>query len=415
MSFAPSRQLVGSDGQRWRCCAGAAIVNSLGHLLVGERIKIPGAWNCPQGGIDAEAAAHAGPESALEAAAREAFEEVGLRVGVHIVPIAIMSDEAAVKYEAGGWLKKEGFAGQALHWALFGCCDAVGDADAAAMCDLSGHGGESAEFSSVRWQPMDEVVASMWEMKRAPYAALQQWATPLLDEWRASAVARVDLSGTWARDASRNLRLEEALLARGINSAAAKVEATRPYVQAWAKGGDGGSGVWRVTTFGEDGVSVKRSLEYALGEWEESYPAGSLLFGQGPGTLRRRTGWLPMPAGGSLPLRGGMAEGGATEAGADEPTYPTALPATPPRVAHTTWTTRTDGGRGGTEVVMRFLRTEGGGTAADGESVLVVRRQFGAPGGEAAPVSEETFVRRTHAKPVAPEADGTRKRKTTEG
>ena len=70
------------------------------------------------------------PETALEAASREAFEEVGLRIGVDIVPIAAMSDDAAVKYEAGGWLKQAGFAGQQLHWVLFTCCNAVGDVDA---------------------------------------------------------------------------------------------------------------------------------------------------------------------------------------------------------------------------------------------------------------------------------------------
>lgn len=103
--FAPSREIKGSDGRRWRCCAGAAVVNSQGHLLVAERIKIPGAWICPQGGIDAESKLHTDPETALEAAAREAYEEVGLRVGVHILPIAVMSDDAAVRY---GWRLAQG-------------------------------------------------------------------------------------------------------------------------------------------------------------------------------------------------------------------------------------------------------------------------------------------------------------------
>ena len=110
-TFAPSREAVDADGRRWRCCAGAAIINSSGQLLVGERIKISGAWNCPQGGMDAVSKS-GNPETALEAASREAFEEVGLRVDTHIVPIAAMSDDAAVKYEAGGWLKQAGFAGQ---------------------------------------------------------------------------------------------------------------------------------------------------------------------------------------------------------------------------------------------------------------------------------------------------------------
>ena len=112
MEFPPSQEYSTPDGRRWRKCAGAAIVNSAGHLLVGERIKIAGAWNCPQGGMDASSREHSRPETVLEAAAREAFEEVGLKVGEHIVPIAAMDDEQAVRYAAGGWLAQEGYAGQ---------------------------------------------------------------------------------------------------------------------------------------------------------------------------------------------------------------------------------------------------------------------------------------------------------------
>jgi putative (di)nucleoside polyphosphate hydrolase len=49
----------------------ALIVNSVGNLLICERWTIPGAWQFPQGGVDAG-------ESLEEALYREVKEEVGL-------------------------------------------------------------------------------------------------------------------------------------------------------------------------------------------------------------------------------------------------------------------------------------------------------------------------------------------------
>lgn len=143
------RTIVG--GAKWRKCAAAAIIDSSGRILIGERIKIAGAWNCPQGGMDAVPV----PETVAAAAAREAYEEMGLRAAdangesAHMVLAAAQeSDEEAVRYEAGGWLANAGFAGQQcarararaceartqtsldrLHWALFFVADARLDAN----------------------------------------------------------------------------------------------------------------------------------------------------------------------------------------------------------------------------------------------------------------------------------------------
>ena len=165
------KSVVATDdqGRRWRKCAAAAIVNGVGQILVGERIKIKGSWNTPQGGLE-------DGESALAAATREAEEEVGLVVGKHILPVAAMDDAAAVRYEAGGWLAKAGFAGQQLHWSLFTTKDPVLDVQA---CDLSG-GGEAPEFSRVEWRSIDAVVEGIWAPKRAPYEAMRAWVLPQL-------------------------------------------------------------------------------------------------------------------------------------------------------------------------------------------------------------------------------------------
>ena len=156
--YAPPVVITSPDGRRWRQCAGAAIINSRGELLVGERLKIANAWNCPQGGVDAG-------ESLVGAASREADEEVGLVVGTHIAPIATMGPAGGVQYEAKGWLRKEGFAGQQLHWTLFRTISAVGDRAVGDIADLQGRNGEAAEFKQVRWMPIEQVVDSMWEAR----------------------------------------------------------------------------------------------------------------------------------------------------------------------------------------------------------------------------------------------------------
>jgi len=56
---------------RYRPNVAALIVNSVGGLLICERSTMPGAWQFPQGGVDAH-------ESLVDALFREVREEVGL-------------------------------------------------------------------------------------------------------------------------------------------------------------------------------------------------------------------------------------------------------------------------------------------------------------------------------------------------
>lgn len=356
-AFAPSQATVSADGRRWRKCAAAAIFNTKGEVLVGERLKIPGSWNCPQGGMDAEPVA----ESVVQAAAREAHEECGLRLGQEIAAIAAMDDDddRAVKYEAGGWLKAEGFAGQQLHWALFLCCSAPGDMMPELITNLNGLGGEAAEFAHVKWQRLEEVILGMWPAKRAPYEALASWAMPILSSRLGMAQLLNGLEGRWVREANRNVGVEAALLARGVAAPDAVLEATKPYEQLWTRDADGKS--WAVTTRTTSvpsGQPMERRLVYTLGNWDETYVGGSTLYGAAAtaeaGHLRRRTGWLAEPDATSA-AGDGNASGSC---GADAITF---LP--PSCVAHTTWTARHDGGA---EIVSRYRRGD----------TLVVRRAW---------------------------------------
>lgn len=260
-------------------CAGVAVLNSKGHLLVGERLKIPGAWQCPQGGVDEG-------EELLQAAIREAYEEVGLQAGVHMATVEVMSEDAAVRYEAGGWLRDAGFVGQQLHWVLFRCAHARGDSDASAMLNLSGLGGEAPEFSQVRWAPIDEVVAGIWPAKQPLYLALKEWADNHQDRYLA-ACAAADLSGRWLRDSSLGTNVAAAAMARRHTRDEAEAFAAAPCAVEWQRAAPQPSGEWsggyRVTAFQEDGETPLKEIVYSPGD-----TAGT------SGGLRRAF-WLPEP------------------------------------------------------------------------------------------------------------------------
>ena len=63
---------MAKPAQYFRAGAGALIVNADGHVLAIERADIAGAWQLPQGGLDAS-------EEPLRAAYREIAEETGIQ------------------------------------------------------------------------------------------------------------------------------------------------------------------------------------------------------------------------------------------------------------------------------------------------------------------------------------------------
>jgi len=62
----------------YRPCAGVLLTNAEGLIFTGERIDTPGAWQMPQGGIDAG-------ESAEQAALRELTEEISVPADAVII------------------------------------------------------------------------------------------------------------------------------------------------------------------------------------------------------------------------------------------------------------------------------------------------------------------------------------------
>lgn len=316
--FIPSQIITDpATGEKWRLCAGVAVLNSNNPLLVGERQGKPNKWQCPQGGVDDEwtpsssstpdgsEQGHATKpkETIVQAAIRELYEETGLIMDRHVILDTTFptpstdesSSNTGVRYSTNGssnWLTKAGLAGQELHWTVFRCMDGRGDADPNEMCDLSGNGGESAEFTRVEWRHIDDVVQGIWPGKQAPYLALQSLLEVHGTKWQEQ-VKNLDFSGLWERDASQSSHLVEGLLARGLTLEQAQQQAVSPYIQRWERDGTDPT-KWLVSTFENDSTTVRRQLEYPIGTWEEQYHGKSTLFGDSlePITLTRRTSYV---------------------------------------------------------------------------------------------------------------------------
>lgn len=150
----------------YRRNVGVMLANPAGHVFVGQRIdNDQAAWQMPQGGIDKG-------ETPRDAALRELEEETG-------VSPALVTVEA----ETEGWLTydlphdvvpriwKGRYRGQEQKWFLLRFQGPDSAIDLAT---------EHPEFSSWRWLPPSELVASIVPFKRAVYEAVLREFGPRL-------------------------------------------------------------------------------------------------------------------------------------------------------------------------------------------------------------------------------------------
>ncbi len=145
-----------ADGRPYRKGVGAVIFNPDRLVWVGQRIDTPGAWQLPQGGIDAG-------ESPRKAVLREVAEEIG-------------TDRVVILDEAPDWLTYDlpadlaarawggRFRGQRQKW--FALRFTGSDSD----IDLAKHG--APEFASWRWADFQSLPDAIIGFKRPMYEAL---------------------------------------------------------------------------------------------------------------------------------------------------------------------------------------------------------------------------------------------------
>lgn len=140
--------------QYFRAGVGAAIANAEGLVLAMERSDIPGAWQLPQGGLEAG-------EEPGDGVQREVFEETG--IGAERLELVTSLREPLV-YElpSDARTAKTG-RGQVQYWFLF---------------RFHGSDGEIApgrEFRNWQWMSFDELLKSVAAFRRGVYAHLATW------------------------------------------------------------------------------------------------------------------------------------------------------------------------------------------------------------------------------------------------
>jgi putative (di)nucleoside polyphosphate hydrolase len=128
----------------------AILQDRAGRILICERTDASGAWQFPQGGIEAG-------ETPIAALAREVLEEISLPRRAY----SIVSMRGPYRYRFPAGITKKGFRGQAHHYFLLRLRGAKSALNVA---------GPAAEFRSARWiRPQDFKLAWLPPMKRRAY------------------------------------------------------------------------------------------------------------------------------------------------------------------------------------------------------------------------------------------------------
>jgi putative (di)nucleoside polyphosphate hydrolase len=141
--------------QYFRAGVGAAIINHQGLVLAFERADIPGAWQLPQGGLEAL-------ETPQTAVIREVREETGLSED-DLELLEALPEPLAYELPEKFRNKKTG-RGQAQYWFLFRLRGVDGSIEVAA----------GGEFRSWQWLPFDRLLSSVAPFRQGVYRRLAE-------------------------------------------------------------------------------------------------------------------------------------------------------------------------------------------------------------------------------------------------
>lgn len=145
-------------GATFRAGVVAVVRREDGMVLAMERSDAPGAWQFPQGGIDAG-------EHPTDAAWRELAEETGLDAST-VRLVSTLHDWIAYEWPPDVVARqKNGRIGQTQRWFLFGVDPALDDRSFAERVRPDGR-----EFTSWKWTDPHHLVDGVVEWRRTAYA-----------------------------------------------------------------------------------------------------------------------------------------------------------------------------------------------------------------------------------------------------
>lgn len=141
----------------YRDCVGVVLCNADGQVFAGERVEMPGAWQMPQGGIDARE----GPEAA---ALRELQEETSVP---HQSVELVAQTADWLTYDFPADLNRKAFRGkyrgQRQKWFLY----RLTGAETEIKLDT-----DHPEFASWTWMTADTLLGHIVAFKRPVYRAV---------------------------------------------------------------------------------------------------------------------------------------------------------------------------------------------------------------------------------------------------
>lgn len=143
------------DGQYFRAGVGAVISDGKGRVLAFERVDTAGAWQLPQGGLEAE-------EEPLQGVLREIREETGIPAAA-LALVTAYPEPLAYELPPHVRSKKTG-RGQVLYWFFFRLRDEN-------VIDLA----LSGEFRAWRWLALRDLAATTVVFRRSLYRRLADY------------------------------------------------------------------------------------------------------------------------------------------------------------------------------------------------------------------------------------------------